>query len=49
MIDCVPRAITIKRLSSRNDAAAGAVADLEAVGTSEYMARMYPIHPATTH
>jgi hypothetical protein len=49
MIDRMPRAITMKRLSSRNDAAVGTVADLEAVGTSKCMARMYPSHPATTH
>lgn len=41
MIDHLPHVRMIKKLSGRDDTADRTVAEIEAVGTPEYMARMY--------
>jgi hypothetical protein len=46
MMDHLPRAKMISRLSGRNDVADTTVVDIDAVGTPEYMTRTYPGHPA---
>ena len=46
MMDHLPRAKMVRRVFGRNDAADITVADIEAVGTPEYMTRKYPGHPA---
>jgi hypothetical protein len=48
MIDRLSRTKMIRRLSGRNDAAHRTVADIEAVGTPQYMTRTYLGHPAGT-
>lgn len=47
MMDHLPRAKMIKRLSLRNDVADKNVVEIEAVGTLEYMTRTYRGHAAS--
>jgi hypothetical protein len=49
MIDHLSRAKMNRRLYGRNDAVDGTVADVEAVGTPEYMTGTYPVHLARIH